>query len=79
MARFLRAEMWGMKPGCRGLPKGQEQAEESRGSPAEGEQGFDSPLGSAAVSRNNQQLKPQGPGLVRGKVSSRVGACCAWW
>lgn len=25
------------------------------------------------------QLKPQRPGLLRGKVSSRVGTCCAWW
>lgn len=52
---------------------------ESKGYPAVGRAGFDLPLSSTAMSQNNRQLKPQGPGLVRGKVSSRVGACCAWW
>lgn len=75
MAGFLKAGIWRMTSGCRGPLNGPE----SRGSPAAGEQGFDSPLSSTAVSQNNRQLKPRGPGLVRGEVSGRVGACCAWW
>lgn len=51
---------------------------ESRGSPAAGEQGFDSSLSFTDMSPNKRQPKPQGPALVRGKVSSRVGARCAW-
>ena len=75
---FLKAEMWGIKSGCRGLTKGQKQAR-VEGVSCWGRAGlwFTTQLHSHVPEQSTS--KTPGARLGERKVSSRVGLCCAWW